>query len=43
MWDVEDQTRLSDDGFIVGRSVATQMRLEPWSAPNVFHRWLKSL
>jgi len=43
VWDVEDQTRLSDDGFIVGRSVATQMRLEPWSAPNVFHRWLKSL
>ena len=43
VWNVEDQARLSDDGFVVGRSVATQMRLEPWSAPNAFRRWLKSL
>jgi cobyrinic acid a,c-diamide synthase len=43
VWDVEDQARLSDDGFVIGRSVATQMRLEPWSAPDVFCRWLKSL
>jgi len=43
VWDIEDQARLSDDGFVIGRSVATQMRLEPWSAPNAFRRWLKSL
>jgi len=43
VWNVEDQARLSDDGFVIGRSVATQVRLEPWSAPNAFCRWLKSL
>jgi cobyrinic acid a,c-diamide synthase len=39
--DVSDSRKTSLDGWCSNRILATAMRIEPWSAPESFRRWLE--
>jgi hypothetical protein len=43
-WDLRDNLQASafgTDAWGKGRALATRMRIEPWSAPESFRRWLE--
>jgi hypothetical protein len=43
-WDLRDNPQdnlLGTDAWCKGRALATRMRIEPWSAPEPFRRWLE--
>ena len=39
--DLTDKNKTSPDGWCRDRILATSMRIEPWSAPDLFRRWLE--
>jgi hypothetical protein len=43
-WDIADSSNIrtsAKDGWCKGRILATAMRLELWSTPETFRRWLE--
>jgi hypothetical protein len=39
--DALDHKKTSRDGWSKDRILAASMRVEPWSAPDLFRRWLE--